>query len=343
MSVDSPLWLEDALTARLATGRRDGTGERYDWIHLPAVCRDAPQAGALVPGSDRWREPFTEEDDKAFGVVEGNHDPVGRLPGAPLWPAWYGTDALARIRQQLERDEGGRAWMCLYQGVPTPPEGTLFKRQFFQNRYGSADHLDVQRIFLFVDSAYKTGVSNSYSSIAVWALVRVDGGKPRLALLDVWRKKVPYDDLELAVQDVWAKWSRGGSPAEVHIEDKASGQTLLQTLGNRTSIPLFPWKGPTGASKESRAEDALPPFRAGLVLLPASAPWVAAWIDEHTGFPGAAFNDQVDTTSMAVSVLYARLTAPPAAAGDTVEDYANRDKADSLAGAYGARRGRLIG
>lgn len=339
----STLWHEDDLTGRLANGMADGTGERYDWIHLPAICRDHPQPGALVPFSERWNELFTLEDNAAFGAVPGRHDPVGRQEGEALWPAWYGLEALGRIRRQLEREEGGRAWTCLYQGDPTPPEGNLFRPEHFLNRYRDIHDLDLQRTFLFVDGAFKTGVSNSYSSIAVWALVRADGGAHRLAVLDLWRDKVPYDALELAVQDMWAKWSRPGRPAEVHIEDKASGQSLLQTLGNKTMIPLMPWKPPTSASKESRAEDALPPFRAGLVLLPTVAPWLQGWIDEHRNFPAGAFDDQVDTTSMAVSVLYARLTAPAAAQHDQTDSYTDRRPEDSLQGAYGAARGRLLG
>lgn len=338
----STLWHEDDLTGKLVNGMRTGEGEAYDWIHLPAICRDTPQVGALVPFSDRWNELFTAADNKAFGVRRGRHDPIGREPGQAIWPAWYGTESLARIRKQLEREEGGRAWACLYQGDPTPPEGTLFKREFFQNRYADIHDLDVQAVFQFVDGAFKKGVSNSFSTIATWALVRTGGGAPRLALLDIWRKRVAYDDLELAVQDNWAKWTVG-RVVEVHVEDKASGQSLLQTLANKTAIPIQPWKPPTGSTKESRAEDALPPFRAGLVLLPLVAPWLSAWIEEHQGFPATAFNDQVDTTSMAVSVLYARLTAPAAAAGETVDSYTGRNHEESLRDAYGARRGRLVG
>jgi hypothetical protein len=36
-----------------------------------------------------------------------------------------------------------------------------------------------------------------------------------------------------------------------------------------------------------------------MVHVPENAPWVADWIEEHAVFPNGAYDDQVDTTSMA--------------------------------------------
>lgn len=66
-------------------------------------------------------------------------------------------------------------------------------------------------------------------------------------------------------------------------------------------MPVIPYR-PKG-SKLSRAEQVAPLAEAGRVLLPESAPWLADWIEEHIRFPGGLYDDQVDTTSMALSRL----------------------------------------
>jgi acetate kinase len=42
-----------------------------------------------------------------------------------------------------------------------------------------------------------------------------------------------------------------------------------------------------------------------MVHVPENAPWVADWIEEHAVFPNGAYDDQVDTTSMALARLFA--------------------------------------
>jgi phage terminase large subunit-like protein len=60
---------------------------------------------------------------------------------------------------------------------------------------------------------------------------------------------------------------------------------------------------PSTASKWIRADAVSPEFEGGLVVLPCSAPWLDAWMAEHTSFPNAVHDEAVDTTSLALSVL----------------------------------------
>jgi predicted phage terminase large subunit-like protein len=48
-----------------------------------------------------------------------------------------------------------------------------------------------------------------------------------------------------------------------------------------------------------------PEFESGRVYLPASAPWVDEWVEEHVNFPTAKHDDFVDTTSGALAKLKA--------------------------------------
>jgi len=44
-------------------------------------------------------------------------------------------------------------------------------------------------------------------------------------------------------------------------------------------------------------------FESGQVLLPSEAPWLDEYVRELTGFPGAKFDDQVDSTVQALDFM----------------------------------------
>ena len=53
-------------------------------------------------------------------------DPLGRAPGAPLWPEWFTDD----MRADAKRDP--RTWSALYQQRPAPDTGTYFERDWLR-------------------------------------------------------------------------------------------------------------------------------------------------------------------------------------------------------------------
>lgn len=218
-------------------------------------------------------------------VAEAN-DQLGRLPGEALWPAWFGSDELSALQVEL----GTRAWSALYQQAPTSDAGGLFRRAWMQRRHVQPPTLSYT--LCSVDSAFKTGVANDYSVIATWG---TDGKD--FYLLDVWRERVEFPDLVYAVK------AQAGihKPRAVLIEDTAAGQSALQQLRRETPLPLLPVK--VTAPKIARAAAITPFFEAGKVSLPAGTGWLDAWIEEHVAFPTGRFDDQVDTTSMALARL----------------------------------------
>ena len=108
-----------------------------------------------------------------------------------------------------------------------------------------------------------------------------------------------------------------GPVRAVFVEDAANGRPLVQELRRTANIPVVGIK-PEG-SKESRLDAITPWFESGKVLLPESAPWLDDWIEEHVSFPTGAHDDQVDTTSLALSQLAGRQQMP-----DVRIDYATR-------------------
>lgn len=297
-------WHVDDLAGRLIRRMETGEGESWDVLHLPAIAEESAPEYALKPGTDRWREIFSEDDDRMLGVREGCEDALGREPGQALFPQFYNEESLLRTRDELTVEEGPRAWWALYQGSPRPDAGVLWDAGWFSRRYKAISEFTVKRLVQCVDTAWKEGSSSAYSVIATWALVETVNG-PAYALLGVWRARVNFDSLVTSIIREAEHWYQvTGVQPEVHIEDYASGIDALQILRRRSELLVIPWKPPARSSKESRAEAALPAFRAGRVILPESAPWLRDWLDEHLLFPASRYMDQVDTTSMAMNLLY---------------------------------------
>jgi predicted phage terminase large subunit-like protein len=87
----------------------------------------------------------------------------------------------------------------------------------------------------------------------------------------------------------------------VLIEDKASGQSLIQEIRRETSLPLIPVKVDT--DKISRAYSITPTIESGRVFLPKAAPWLHDFIEELSAFPNGEHDDQVDSLTQALHKL----------------------------------------
>jgi predicted phage terminase large subunit-like protein len=89
---------------------------------------------------------------------------------------------------------------------------------------------DISRKIHSWDTAFKEGSLNDYSVCSVWGVAQ-NG----IYLLDVWRKKVEFPELKRAVITL----NERDHPSEVLIEDKASGQSLIQELKRDTKVPII--------------------------------------------------------------------------------------------------------
>lgn len=119
-----------------------------------------------------------------------------------------------------------------------------------------------------------------------------------------------YPDLKAKIREVAA--TQSPAPFALFVEDAANGRPLVQEL-RRERLPVV--GVPPVGSKQSRVAAVSPLFESGLVLLPYSADWLENWIDEHLVFPNGANDDQVDTTSLALSQLSRRFSSTPVELG----------------------------
>ena len=269
-------WWREALTTRLMPGAVV--------LLVQTKWHQDDLAGRVLnsPGGDQWTQLSLP------AVAEEGGDPLGREEGAPLWPSWFGSDYLARLREQL----GERAWQALYQQRPTSEKGGIFRREWMTGTYSMPPANAT--VVAAVDSAFKTGVHNDWSAVSVWAT-----DSRWYFLLNVWRGRVEFFDLVNAIQAQAAEHS----PSAVLIEDSAAGQSAIQELRRTTKLPIVP-VGASGTTKISRTESISPLFESGRVLLPEQQPaWLGPWIEEHVAFPTGQHDDMVDTTSMALQRL----------------------------------------
>jgi predicted phage terminase large subunit-like protein len=262
-----------------------------EWLQSVALTRLAPGGRVLAIGT-RWseRDPLGWLMQQPGVVVvhlpafaEAN-DPLHREPGEALWPSHYPVEALEAIRA----DVGSRVFQTLYQGNVAASQGTIFKRDWFRHYQQPPEKF--LRVVQSWDTAFKTGATNDYS-----VCMTVGETANGFYLLALYRAKVEFPELKRQVglqADLWR-------PSEIFVEDKASGQSLVQELKLATNYPVIPIK--IDRDKESRASACTGYFESGRVLFPESASWLADLEDELASFPGGLHDDCVDAITQALN------------------------------------------
>jgi predicted phage terminase large subunit-like protein len=252
-------WHEDDLAGRLTTPQEDEPDEpanRDPWeiVNLPAIA---------------------EKDDT-----------LGRQEGEALWPGRFDKPALATLRQV----EGPFWWSALYQGRPQPEGGGIIKQAWFKYyqeeevpREEKTGKVKFPRLIQIWDTAFKENQANDRSAcltLAAWS--------KGFCVLDLYVRRLEYPDLvrmSLAQADKW-------NPDQILIEDKASGQSLIQQLRRDTRLPIKAIKAED--DKVTRAHSVTGTIEAGRVFLPARASWLSDFLSEVSAFPTGPHDDIPD-------------------------------------------------
>jgi predicted phage terminase large subunit-like protein len=277
---------------------RESMWSWYTTVALTRLQRDSAKIVIMT----RWHK-----DDlvgRLLKVAEGNpkadqwevlHFKAISDKGEALWPEKFPVDYLEKIRAgQIADPEmpgaGSRAFEALYQGSPVNAEGNIVNRnwwKFYDSRPES-----FKRIIHSWDTAFKTKAENDYSVCSVWG--ETDHG---YYLLDLWRRKVEYPELKSSAINLYNR----DKAQSVLVEDKASGQSLIQELRRDTSLPLLAVKVDT--DKIARVYAITPLIESGRVFLPRSAPWLHDFMEEISAFPNGEHDDIVDSLSQALKYM----------------------------------------
>jgi predicted phage terminase large subunit-like protein len=221
---------------------------------------------------------------------------VVKHEGELLWPKREGRAELDAARVRL----GEYAYTCQYLQEPVARGGNRFKREWFGTYRTMPQHFDI--VITAWDTAFKESETSDYSACVTIGYLGsrgVNGERPGLYVLHAWHSRVAFSELKQKAKEFAAEWK----PNVVTIEDKASGQSLLQELRLDTPLPLHPML--VAGDKLVRAAAAEPTISAGRVLLPDGAPWVAEFLSEVCAFPSASHDDYVDALVYAIVFLRA--------------------------------------
>lgn len=199
----------------------------------------------------------------------------------------------AQTLQQLQHELGDYAFNAQYKQEPHSAESSLIKKSWFkyfdcQSLLSSTPHMQIYQSW---DCAIKDGAYNDYT-----VCLTVAHHNDSYYILDIFRGKVEYPKLKNIILHYYNKYQ----PKSVLIEDKASGQQIIQELRliqhkqeeSRTPMQVIPVT--PKYDKVTRLMLVSPIIANGQVILPSNTPWVGEFEDELLDFPHAKHDDQVD-------------------------------------------------
>lgn len=235
---------------------------------------------ALLKIRSRYRLPTEDDIPTPIGWTDPRSDD-GELMDAVRNPE--------SVLLEDQRTLGTAGMDAQHQQDPQPLDGGMIQLSWFGRYKTPPIRLPADRLVISIDTANKASELADYSVATVW-LCR----NGLFYLLDVWRQQVEFPGLKRAYESICLKWQ----PNEVLIEDKASGQQLIQEYRSKTIegriYPIVPVE-PVG-DKIMRMSLESPAIEAGQCYLPESAAWLPDYESEIARFPKMT-KDQVDSTS----------------------------------------------
>ena len=279
----------------------------YEWFRVDLLTRLRP-GGRVVLIMTRWHPDDLAGRLAAGGgwevlslpALAGEYDPLGRAPGAALWPAWEDRAALEQLRAAV----GERAWAALYQQQPRAREGGMFD----PGKIGVVAPEAVLAVRDCVRGWDLAATADRSAGNPDWT-VGVKLGRledDRFVILDVVRIREGPAAVEQAIMETAVKDGPGvgvALPQDPGQAGKYQVQQLMRRLaGFRVSA------GVESGAKAMRAGPVVTQIDAGNFLMRRGR-WNQALIDEMRDFPCGAKDDQVDALSRAFMGLV-EMTAP---------------------------------
>ena len=250
-------------------------------VHMPAIS-DSPDVYATI----KRRNLLTDEDQTLSTILVHKNGPA-------LWPEHLDLGALQKRRMILGPDRFAQ----MYQGLPVPAGGSIFKEDWWR-WYSALPHITLK--IQCWDTAFQAKTTADYSVCQTWGL----GVNGRMYLLDEWRGRVEFPELKRQAMIQYKKHS----PSRVYIEERASGQALIQELRQERdglpALPVISFKD-KNVDKVMRANAVTGFVESGIVHLPnpTIAPWINDWCSELQYFPAGSHDDRVDAAVMGISQL----------------------------------------
>ena len=178
---------------------------------------------------------------------------------------------------------GSYVFNCQYQQKPLSENNGMFSKKWFQYY---KDNINFEVIYLSFDTAIKAGINNDPTVCSVWGVYKYN-----YYLIDLYRDWLEYPDLKRKAIQLIKKWQ----PKAILIEDKASGQSLIQDLKKELNNNIIAIK--VVKDKITRFASITPVFEANRVFLKDNSEWLFDLEQEILSFPNSEHDDQVDSIS----------------------------------------------
>jgi len=241
----------------------------------------------------------------AHALMPVTHRVLLHKNGPALWPE---HKPLAEILElQATTPEG--IWNAVYQGSPSAPGGTIFRREWWRgkNRYDSTPANLVRLTSRCIGRYISWDTALKDTNDAAYTACNVGEIQPnyQLAVREVYRERLEFPELPQVMAQVTSRYTFDGKLRGVLIEDKASGTSAYQTLmagADRALRQLLVPFMPLG-DKDTRANQAAVWCKNGCILLPEPSDQVAWLLDfeeELFAIPGSTYRDQADAFAQLV-------------------------------------------
>lgn len=281
----------------------------WKWYTNVLRTRMMTQDGAIVIITTRWHEDdivgrhldptnpyYNEEEASTWHVINlpalaEDNDSLGRQPGEALWPERFGIAYLEGMRRN-----DARGFTALYQGRPTPADGSFFKNDYVRpyNRMNELPALESMRFYGASDHAVATGQANDKSCLMV---VGVDRDDDVWVMPDLIWNRMPSDYAVENMITLMAKYKPMLWWAERGQISKSIGPFLRKRMLERRIFCAIDEVTPI-SDKQQRAQSIHARMSMGKVHFPAFARWYADARDQILKFPQGTFDDFVDTLSL---------------------------------------------
>ena len=193
-----------------------------------------------------------------------------------------------------------------YQQEPILEGGNIIKREWF--KYYPIDvKYDYKKIVITGDTAITAKEHSDFTAFIVGGVTN----QGCLHVLGLAHDKWEYPQLKKELVKLYNSWQfdkRTTSCSAVYVEDKASGQQLIQELKVKTNLPIRPIE--VTKDKLTRVEEVLDYIASGLVHLPVSEnygfnPLILNECSEFSRDMSHAHDDIVDTLVHLINVTIA--------------------------------------
>ena len=219
-------------------------------------------------------------------VLPGNRKIVRKI-GETLIPE---RESIADL-EALKKTMSEFYFEAQYQQNPIPEKGNIINFADFKTYSELPEQGEIWQSW---DIALKDGINNDYSvCITAKRVLNL------LYILDLWRGKLELNDLINKIHSMHSAFNA----SHVIIEESSVSIHTLQIIRQHGKISPYPYA--PDSSKEVRANNAAYYIREGRVLIPDKAHWLPDFMNEINAFPFGKHDDQVDSLSQLIKVVFA--------------------------------------